>query len=219
MGPSSFRFPINGLRVNDMEVVCPGECVVQALLYHFLGLVRWSAGCKGERCSALQCKPTKITKHVYPHKYQMIGRSCKSCKTFCSKCQGSVSWSVLRLCGVLFGAMGSEVAWSEMSRRKPRERTTILGLEYFFNNFCHLNAELAGCQSCCPPNEALHPKLEAGHELLFPWRRRGFVAPKGAPHMCSSMEEAHRANHRDSADWKCTKKQQIDGYGMFGLGD
>ena len=44
MGPSSFRFPINGLRVNDMEVVCPGECVVQALLYHFLGLVRWFAG-------------------------------------------------------------------------------------------------------------------------------------------------------------------------------
>ena len=76
----------------------------------------------------------------------MIWRSCKSCKTFCCpKCQGSVSWSVLRLCGVLFGAMGSEVAWSEMSRRKPREKTTILGLEYFFNNFCHLNAELARC--------------------------------------------------------------------------
>ena len=49
------RFPINGIRVESMEVKGPGEAVVQ----------------------------------------------------------GSMSWSVLRLCGVLFGDMGSQAAWAE----------------------------------------------------------------------------------------------------------
>ena len=48
-----------------------------------------------------------------------------------------------------------------------------------------------GCQFClCPPNEDLHPMLEAGHELLLPrWRRRGFLAPKGALHLLQLEEK------------------------------